>query len=103
MEWRPETDLLDQAVAVGVAANQNDLVGERRFPGGVLWLWSATRTSWRGSGGPYNLLKGGVSTTAYTDSNVQSGSTYYYVTTAVDASGVQSVYSDEAQAVIPMP
>jgi hypothetical protein len=55
------------------------------------------------SGGPYNLLKGGVSTTAYTDSNVQSGSTYYYVTTAVDASGVQSVYSDEAQAVIPMP
>ena len=55
------------------------------------------------SGGPYNLLKGGVSSTAYTDSNVQSGSTYYYVTTAVDASGVQSVYSDEAQAVIPMP
>jgi hypothetical protein len=55
------------------------------------------------SGGPYNLLKGGVSTTAYTDSNVQSGSTYYYVTTAVDASGVQSVYSDEAQAIIPMP
>ena len=55
------------------------------------------------SGGPYNLLKGGVSTTAYTDSNVQSGSTYYYVTTAVDASGLQSTYSDEAQAVIPMP
>ena len=55
------------------------------------------------SGGPYNLLKNGVSTTAYTDSNVQSGSTYYYVTTAVDASGMQSVYSDEAQAVIPMP
>jgi len=43
-----------------------------------------------------------VSTMNYTDSNVQSGSTYYYVTTAVDASGSQSVYSDEAQAVIPM-
>ena len=55
------------------------------------------------SGGPYNLLKSGVSSTAYTDSNVQSGSTYYYVTTAVDGSGLQSVYSDEAQAVIPMP
>ena len=55
------------------------------------------------SGGPYNLLKSGVSSTAYTDSNVQSGNTYYYVTTAVDASGLQSVYSDEAQAVIPMP
>jgi hypothetical protein len=55
------------------------------------------------SGGPYSLLKSGVGSTAYTDSNVQSGSTYYYVTTAVDASGLQSVYSDEAQAVIPMP
>jgi len=55
------------------------------------------------SGGPYNLLKSGVGVTNYTDSNVQSGSTYYYVTTAVDASGLQSVYSDEAQAVIPMP
>ena len=55
------------------------------------------------SGGPYSLLKSGVISTAYTDSNVQSGSTYYYVTTAVDASGLQSVYSDEAQAVIPMP
>ena len=55
------------------------------------------------SGGPYSLLKSGVSSTAYTDSNVQSGSTYYYVTTAVDASGSQSVYSDEAPAVIPMP
>ena len=55
------------------------------------------------SGGPYNLLKSGINSTAYTDSNVQSGSTYYYVTTAVDASGLQSIYSDEAQAVIPMP
>ena len=55
------------------------------------------------SGGPYSLLKSGVSSTAYTDSNVQSGSTYYYVTTAVDGRGLQSVYSDEAQAVIPMP
>jgi hypothetical protein len=55
------------------------------------------------SGGPYMLLKSGLSTTAYTDANVQSGSTYYYVTTAVDAGGLQSIYSDEAQAVIPMP
>jgi hypothetical protein len=55
------------------------------------------------SGGPYNLLQSGVSTTSYVDSNVQSGSTYYYVTAAVDASGLQSAYSVEAQAVIPMP
>ena len=55
------------------------------------------------NGGPYSLLANGVNATSYTDSNVQSGSTYYYVTTAVDSSGVQSVYSGQVQAVIPMP
>jgi hypothetical protein len=75
----------------------------------LTWMPSSTTgvsyNVYRGTatGGPYNLLKSGVSTMKYTDSNVQSGSTYYYVTTAVDASGSQSVYSDEAQAVIPMP
>jgi hypothetical protein len=55
------------------------------------------------SGGPYSLLATNVSVTSYTDSNVQSGRTYYYVTTAVDSSGVESGYSDIAPAVIPMP
>jgi hypothetical protein len=55
------------------------------------------------SGGPYTLLSSGLSATSYTDANVQSGSTYYYVTTAVDSSGIQSGYSNVAQAVIPMP
>jgi hypothetical protein len=43
-------------------------------------------------------LVGGVT---YTDSSVQSGQTYYYVTTAVDSDGDESSYSNEAQAVIP--
>ncbi len=38
---------------------------------------------------------------AYTDSNVASGTTYYYVTTAVDSSGTESVYSNQATANIP--
>jgi hypothetical protein len=54
------------------------------------------------SGGPYILLVSGVVGNSYADKNVQSGSTYYYVTTAA-ASGVQSSYSNEVQAVIPMP
>jgi hypothetical protein len=37
----------------------------------------------------------------YTDSTVQSATTYYYVTTAVDASGNESVYSNEVSAAIP--
>jgi fibronectin type 3 domain-containing protein len=43
-------------------------------------------------------LLGGVN---YTDGTVQSGLTYYYVTTAVDSSGNESSYSNEAQAIIP--
>jgi fibronectin type 3 domain-containing protein len=37
----------------------------------------------------------------YTDATVVSGQTYYYVTTAVDASGDESIYSNDVQAVIP--
>ena len=43
-------------------------------------------------------LLGGLT---YTDSNLQSATTYYYVTTAVDNSGNESVYSNQATAVIP--
>jgi fibronectin type 3 domain-containing protein len=39
----------------------------------------------------------------YSDSTVQSGKTYYYVTTAVDSSGAESSYSSQVQAVIPFP
>lgn len=38
---------------------------------------------------------------AYTDATVQNGTTYFYVTTAVDASGNESVFSNEVSAVIP--
>jgi fibronectin type 3 domain-containing protein len=54
------------------------------------------------SGGPYSLLSSGLTSTSFVDNSVQSGSTYYYVTTAVDSAG-QSGYSNVAQAAIPMP
>ena len=54
------------------------------------------------SGGSYTKVNGSlVSGLSYTDSTVQSGTTYYYVTTAVDSSGNESVYSNEVPAVIP--
>lgn len=56
------------------------------------------------SGGPYAVLGSGNGTaTTYTDGTVQSGQTYYYVVTAVDSAGLESVYSNQAQAVIPTP
>jgi hypothetical protein len=56
------------------------------------------------SGGPYTKITSVLDPgTAYTDSPVQAGQTYYYVTTGVDASGVESGYSNQVQAVIPTP
>ena len=61
---------------------------------------------YRGSnaGGPYSRINTSLdSTTGYTDSTVQSGQTYYYVTTAVDSSSVESGYSNEVPVVVPTP
>jgi hypothetical protein len=56
------------------------------------------------TGGPYSQINTSqVTSAAYTDLSVSSGSTYYYVVTTVDAAGDQSVYSNETQAVIPTP
>jgi Bacterial Ig-like domain (group 2) len=53
--------------------------------------------------GPYSLLKSGVTSTSYGDGSVHSGNRYYYVTTAVDLTGTESAYSDQATVVIPFP
>ena len=54
------------------------------------------------SGGPYTKINLSlVAVLNYTDSTVQSGATYFYVTTAVDSIGNESTYSNEASAVIP--
>ena len=42
-------------------------------------------------------------TTQFEDSTVQAGNIYYYVVTSVDSDNVQSVYSNEVSATIPMP
>jgi len=56
------------------------------------------------SGGPYTPINSALDpSTAYTDSTVSAGQTYYYVTTAVDGSGSESGYSNQVQAVVPTP
>jgi len=52
--------------------------------------------------GPFSKLNSSPEpATVYTDSTVTSGRTYYYVTTAVDSSGLETVYSNVAQATVP--
>ncbi len=81
-------------------------------PHSVSLIWDASKSTnvsfykvYRGtvSGGPYTLLNGNVKATVFTDSSVKSRVTYYYVTSAVDASGVESIFSNEMQSVIPSP
>ena len=56
------------------------------------------------SGGPYTLLTSSpVAGTTYTDLAVASGQAYYYVVTAVNSSGTESVYSNQASATVPTP
>ena len=75
----------------------------------VALTWNASTSTVSG----YNVYRSTVSGTGYakisslpgvlsfTDSTVLNGTTYYYVTTAVDAAGVESAYSNEATAIIP--
>jgi hypothetical protein len=76
----------------------------------VALLWAPAVTGVTGfrtyvsmvSGGPYVEMGSVPSTTpAYTDSSVQSGQTYFYVVTAVDASNNESLYSSEVAAIVP--
>ncbi len=48
------------------------------------------------SGGPYALHATVPVTTTYTDTGLTSGTTYYYVVTAVNSSGLASPYSNQA-------
>ena len=56
------------------------------------------------SGGPYTKLTSSpIAGSAFVDSAVTSGQTYFYVSTAVDASNQESGYSNIATAAIPVP
>ena len=79
-----------QAVALGWTASTSSVIGYNVYRGTV-------------TGGPYSskLTSSPVGSTQFTDTNVQSGQTYYYVVTAVDSNDVESAYSGQASAVIP--
>jgi hypothetical protein len=72
--------------------------------------WSASPSTVAGynvyrtvqAGTAYSRINSTLQTaTVYTDGNVSSGQTYFYAVTAVDSNGVESAYSNAAQATIP--
>jgi len=69
-------------------------------PGTTVNGYNVYRSTTSGSG--YSKINSAlVSLAGFTDISVQSSTTYYYVTTALDASNNESGYSNEAQAIIP--
>jgi hypothetical protein len=81
---------------------------------GVFVSWTASSTKsgvlgynvYRGTtqGGPYDVkvnTAGLVNALSFTDKSVSSGTTYYYVVTAVIAGNVESIYSNEASVQVP--
>ena len=69
------------------------------------WSASAGATSYHVkratvSGGPYSTVATGITATSYTNSGLTSGTTYYYVVSAV-GSGGESADSSQASAVAP--
>jgi fibronectin type 3 domain-containing protein len=55
------------------------------------------------SGGPYTQVVSRNAGSTYSDGTVAAGQTYFYVVTSVDGNGAESVYSNQAQAVVPTP
>jgi len=90
------------ATGAGVATKQHTV--------GLTWAPSKSTVAgynvYRGTatGGPYTRLNSSaLVTTSFSDSTVKSGSTYYYVTTAVSSSGAESIKSNEVKTAIPTP
>lgn len=78
-----------QSVSLSWHASTSDVIGYRVY-----------RSETSGSG--YSALNGtAITALNYTDSSVSSGTTYYYVVASVNSAGVESVYSNQATAVVP--
>jgi hypothetical protein len=85
------TATVAHSVTLSWVASTSTVVGYNIYRGSV-------------SGGPYALLNSTPSSSLmYTDMAVTAGQTYFYVVTAVDSSGNESVVSNEVSVTIPTP
>jgi len=84
----------------GVAPTRNvALQWQPSTSGGVSGYYVYRGTS---ASGPYTKLNNSATTvTNYADSGLNSGTTYYYVVTAVSSDGLESTYSNQVTAAIP--
>lgn len=100
-----------QSVTINGANDKGvDFAASQQTAHSVALSWQASTSTvagyniYRGTtdGGPYSRINSEpIPTLSYTDTNVSSATTYYYVSTAVDSGGAESTYSNQATAVIP--
>jgi hypothetical protein len=91
---------VEQLTGTGVAQSSYSVSLSWDAPGGSPVGYNVFRGTV--SGGPYEQINTALdASTNYTDNTVASGTTYYYVATAVNAEGQQSGYSNIGEAVIP--
>lgn len=98
-----------QLTGAGVTASSSSSSSSSSAKSSVSLNWDASSSVigynvYRGtiSGGPYAKLNSSIDGgPSYTDSNVSSGDTYYYVVTSVDSSNSESAYSNQVSVTIP--
>jgi hypothetical protein len=98
------------AIVNGANVTGVNFTGAAQTAHSVILSWTASTSAVVGynvyrstvGGSHYVRLNSSLVTTlTHSDTTVQNGTTYYYVTTAVDSSGDESTNSNEATAVIP--
>jgi hypothetical protein len=94
----PTTVLVSLTIAALTIQHSVDLSWNASSSGSVV-SYSAYRSTTQG--GSYILVASAITGLSYTDTRVQSGLTYFYVVTAFDDRAQESVYSNEANAVVP--
>jgi hypothetical protein len=98
----PSSPLTENLTGTGIAAPQHHVSLNWLASTSTVSGYNVYRSTTSGSG--YVKLNSSLNvSTAYIDNVVTAGSTYFYVTTAVDSSGMESSFSNQVQALIPTP
>jgi len=91
---------VENLTGTGIAASAHRVVLSWKASSSAVVGYNVYRST--NSGGPYTRINGSLQgSTSYTDASVQSGKTYYYVTTAVASGGRESGYSNQVRALVP--
>jgi concanavalin A-like lectin/glucanase superfamily protein len=96
------------AFSISLPAPPTALTAVLAPPGSVTLNWNSSVSQVGGynvyrstvSGGPYTKLST-VNSLTFTDGTVAAGQTYFYVVTALSLNNIESVFSNEALAIIP--